>query len=106
MTRKVPELVERIVVGNKDYTYVDYTVPEGERPHKVARPGDVVKVTIACALAFPHRLQDPVVANANAEAARVTFEAAEAARQAEVDARRNPGVVAQEDDDEDDEDED
>ena len=98
-----PELVERVVIGNKSYSWIDPNPAEGERKRKLASPGETVLVTIKQALTFPHRLQDPKVAEANAEAARVAFEAGEVARQAAVAVRRGVTLdtVIEEEEDED-----
>ncbi len=81
-SKKTPKLLERVVVGPKSYFGIDPKT--GNR--KTYGPGSNIMVTQAQARAFPHRLADPKVIEAQEAAKKAADEAAEAASEAVAEA--------------------
>ena len=78
------ELVERIVMGNKPFHGIDPDA--GDRTGRfMAQPGETIRVSVACAAAFPHRLGNPEVVAAQQKALEAQQKAEEEA-QKEVEA--------------------
>ncbi len=95
-------LLDRVVAGNKNYSYYDHEAVAGENPRKVAVPGDTIQVTARQAKAFSHRLVDPGVAEAQKHADEVAAAAqAEADQAAAAQTAVNPEASSADDDDED-----
>jgi hypothetical protein len=72
-----------MVVGKKPYFYPD---PNGSGTQLHAVEGDIVHVSVAAAKAFPHRLKDPKVAQAQMDADRAVAEAQRVVDEAEAEA--------------------